>query len=78
MLRSPRVQLQKAEKFVGKGKLEAALKIYEKVLQEEQNDSGPLHQAGDLYVRLHRIDKAIEYGSFFGCHNTFQIFAEIL
>ncbi|MEE8367587.1 MAG: tetratricopeptide repeat protein, partial [Thermoanaerobaculia bacterium] len=60
MVRSPRVQLQKAEKLVGKGKLEAALKIYENVLQEEQNDSGTLNKAGDLYVRLHRIDKAIE------------------
>ena len=60
MARSPRVQLQKAEKLVGKGKLEAALKIYEKVLQEEQNDSGTLNKAGDLYVRLNRIDKAIE------------------
>jgi tetratricopeptide (TPR) repeat protein len=60
MARSPRVQLQKAEKLVGKGKLDAALKIYEKVLQEEQNDSGTLNKAGDLYVRLNRIDKAIE------------------
>ena len=40
-----------AEKYVAKGKIEAAIKEYRKVLAETPNDSNTLNRVGDLYAR---------------------------
>ncbi|MEM7482599.1 MAG: tetratricopeptide repeat protein [Acidobacteriota bacterium] len=49
-----------AEKFVARGKIEAAIREYRKVLGENPNDSTTLNRVGDLYARIERIDEAVE------------------
>ena len=48
-----------AEKYVGKGKIEAAIKEYMKVLAEFPNEAGTLNRVGDLYARIDKDDDAI-------------------
>ena len=48
-----------AEKYVAKGKLDAAIKEYLKVLKENPNDVSTLNRLGDLYARTSRIDEAV-------------------
>jgi pilus assembly protein FimV len=48
-----------AEKFVAKGKIDAAIKEYLKVLKENPNDVSTLNRLGDLYARISRIDEAV-------------------
>ena len=48
-----------AEKYVAKGKLDAAIKEYLKVLKENPNDVSTLNRLGDLYARTARIDEAV-------------------
>ena len=50
-----------AEKSLQKGKVDAALKDYVKVLEETPNDINILNKAGDLNVRLGRNDESITY-----------------
>ena len=50
-----------AEKSLQKGKVDAALKDYLKVLEETPNDINILNKAGDLNVRLGRNDESITY-----------------
>ena len=50
-----------AEKSLQKGKVDAALKDYVKVLDETPNDINILNKAGDLNVRLGRNDESITY-----------------
>ena len=50
-----------AEKSLQKGKVDAALKDYLKVLEETPNDINILNKAGDLNVRLGRNDESIPY-----------------
>ncbi|MEM7051825.1 MAG: tetratricopeptide repeat protein [Acidobacteriota bacterium] len=49
-----------AEKFVARGKIEAAIREYRKVLGENPNDSTTLNRVGDLYARIERIDEAVK------------------
>ncbi|MEM9594112.1 MAG: tetratricopeptide repeat protein [Acidobacteriota bacterium] len=51
--------IRSAEKYVSKGKLEAAIKEYRKVLAENPNDTNTLNRVGDLYARLERFDEAV-------------------
>ena len=48
-----------AEKYVAKGKLDAAIKEYLKVLKENPNDVSTLNRLGDLYARTSRIEEAV-------------------
>lgn len=50
-----------AEKALQKGKPEAALKDYLKVLEETPNDINILNKVGDLFVRLNRNEESIPY-----------------
>jgi tetratricopeptide (TPR) repeat protein len=50
-----------AEKSLLKGKVDAALKDYLKVLEETPNDINILNKVGDLYVRLGRNDESIPF-----------------
>lgn len=49
-----------AEKYVGKGKIDAAIREYRKVLEENPNDTNTLNRVGDLYARISRIDEAVK------------------
>ncbi len=53
--------LQAAEKLVAKGKIEAAIKEYKKVLDKNQGDTNTLNRVGDLYVRLRKNEDAVRY-----------------
>jgi tetratricopeptide (TPR) repeat protein len=53
--------LQSAEKFLGKGKLEQALKEYLRLLDENPRDVATLNRVGDLYVRMNRPTESIQY-----------------
>jgi len=48
-----------AEKYVAKGRVDAAIKEYLKVLKENPNDVSTLNRLGDLYARISRIDDAV-------------------
>jgi len=50
--------IRTAEKLVAKGKLEAAIKEYRKILAENPNDANILNRVGDLYARIERFDEA--------------------
>ncbi|MCP4657096.1 MAG: tetratricopeptide repeat protein, partial [bacterium] len=52
--------IRSAEKYVAKGKLEAAIKEYRKVLAENPNDANTLNRVGDLYARTERFDEAVK------------------
>jgi tetratricopeptide (TPR) repeat protein len=47
-----------AEKLVARGRLDAAIDEYRKVLAENASDTTTLNRVGDLYARLNRLDKA--------------------
>lgn len=48
-----------AEKLVSKGKIEAAIKEYRKLLSDNPNDASTLNRLGDLYARVDKIDEAV-------------------
>jgi len=50
-----------AEKSLAKGKVDSALKDYQKVLEEIPGDVSILNKVGDLLTRLNRNDEAIPY-----------------
>ncbi len=50
-----------AEKSLQKGKVDAALKDYLKVLEEVPNDINILNKVGDLFVRLNRNEESLPY-----------------
>jgi tetratricopeptide (TPR) repeat protein len=50
-----------AEKSLARGKADAALKDFLKVLEETPNDINILNKVGDLYSRLNRNDEAVPY-----------------
>lgn len=52
--------IQAAEKLVGRGRIQAAIDEYRKVLERYPNDTSTLNRVGDLYARLNRMPKAIE------------------
>jgi pilus assembly protein FimV len=49
-----------AEKLVAKGKVEAAIKEYERLLDDNPNDVNTLNRIGDLWVRINRNDEAVK------------------
>ena len=52
--------LKNAEKLVQKGKIEQAIKEYEKLLKDNPGDANTINRVGDLYGRIGQVDKAIE------------------
>ena len=52
--------LKDAEKLVQKGKLEQAIKEYEKVLKKFPDDTTIINRVGDLYGRVGQLKPAIE------------------
>ena len=52
---------QVAEKLVAKGRIEAAIKEYKKVLDKDPEDPTILNRIGDLYVRLRKSAEAADY-----------------
>ncbi|HEX9405717.1 MAG TPA: tetratricopeptide repeat protein, partial [Thermoanaerobaculia bacterium] len=48
-----------AEKLVAKGKIEPAIKEYERLLDDNPNDVNTLNRIGDLWVRINRTDEAV-------------------
>lgn len=52
--------LQSAEKLVSKGKLEAAIKEYRKILKKTPGDTNTLNRVGDLYARMDRVGEAVD------------------
>jgi pilus assembly protein FimV len=48
-----------AEKLVAKGKIEPAIKEYERLLEDNPNDVNTLNRIGDLWVRINRNDEAV-------------------
>ncbi len=51
--------IQQAERLVARGKVEAAIREYRKVLADNPRDTNTLNRVGDLYARLERNDEAI-------------------
>ena len=51
--------VQTAEKLVARGKIEAAIREYRKVLSEQPNDPTTLNRVGDLYARIDRPEEAV-------------------
>src|SRR6187549_112459 len=49
-----------AEKLVAKGKIEPAIKEYERLLEDSPNDVNTLNRIGDLWVRVNRNDEAVK------------------
>src|ERR1035437_3172914 len=57
-----------AEKSLAKGKVDAALKDYQKVLEDIPGDVGILNKVGDLLMRLNRNEEAIPYFTKIAAH----------
>lgn len=51
--------IAKAEKYVSKGKIEDAIKEYERLLSDNPNDVNTLNRIGDLWVRINRPSEAV-------------------
>ena len=49
-----------AEKLVAKGKIEPAIKEYERLLEDSPNDVNTLNRIGDLWVRVNNNDEAVK------------------
>src|SRR5215813_13933978 len=49
-----------AEKLVAKGKIEPAIKEYERLLDDNPNDVNTLNRIGDLWVRINRTEEAVK------------------
>src|SRR5688500_12505962 len=49
-----------AEKLVAKGKIEPAIKEYERLIEDNPNDVNTLNRIGDLWVRVNRNDEAVK------------------
>ena len=64
-----RKDVTKAEKLVGQGKLQSALKVYENILRKEPDDHALHNAVGDLYVRSGEPKAAVPH---------FQKSAEVL
>jgi tetratricopeptide (TPR) repeat protein len=53
--------VRSAEKYVQRGKIDAAIKEYRKVLAEYPSDANTLNRVGDLYARLEKFDEAVRF-----------------
>ncbi len=51
--------IQLAERYVSRGKIQAAIREYRKVLKKNPRDANTLNRVGDLYARIERIDDAV-------------------
>lgn len=51
--------MQNAERFVARGRIDAAIKEYRKVLADNPEDANTLNRIGDLYARVDKVDDAI-------------------
>lgn len=51
--------VRNAEKLVSRGKVEAAIREYRKLIAEQPKDTNTLNRLGDLYARLYRIEEAV-------------------
>src|SRR5262247_3855304 len=51
--------LKAAEKFLSQGKINAAIKEYRQIVDNEPNDLTTLNMLGDLYVRAEKKEEAI-------------------
>ncbi len=49
-----------AEKLVAKGRIEPAIKEYERLLDDNPNDVNTLNRIGDLWVRINRNEEAVK------------------
>ena len=49
-----------AEKLVAKGKIEPAIKEYERLLEDSPNDVNTLNRIGDLWVRVNNNAEAVK------------------
>lgn len=49
-----------AEKLVARGKIEPAIREYERLLDESPSDVNTLNRIGDLWVRIDRSDEAVK------------------
>ncbi len=52
--------LKEAEALVRRGKLDQAIREYEKILQANPNDANTINRVGDLYGRIGQVDRAVE------------------
>lgn len=52
--------IRSAERLVAKGRLQAAIAEYRKVLDKNPDDTNTLNRVGDLYARLNKIDDAVD------------------
>ena len=52
--------LREAEKLVQKGRIELAIREYEKLLKVNPSDANTINRVGDLYGRVGQVDKFIE------------------
>ncbi|MEE8137879.1 MAG: tetratricopeptide repeat protein [Thermoanaerobaculia bacterium] len=52
--------IRAAEKLVHRGRIEAAIDEFRKVLVKYPNDTSTLNRVGDLYARLNRLDEATD------------------
>jgi len=52
--------LRGAEKLVQKGKIEPAIREYEKLLKLNPNDVNTINRIGDLHNRIGQVDRAVE------------------
>ncbi len=52
--------LREAERLVQRGKVEQAIREYEKLLKKNPNDANTINRVGDLYGRVGQVDKAVE------------------
>ena len=52
--------VKQAEKLVGRGRVEAAIKQYRKVLKDNPQDINVLNRVGDLYARIQKYEDAVK------------------
>jgi tetratricopeptide (TPR) repeat protein len=62
--------ISNAERLVGRGKLQAAIDQYRKLLAQNPDDTSTLNRVGDLYARLDQVDQAIDLFSKAADHFT--------
>lgn len=52
--------VRSAERMVRRGRLEAAIAEYRKVLEQRPDDTRTLNRVGDLYLRISKVDEAVD------------------
>lgn len=62
--------ISNAERLVSRGKLQAAIDQYRKLLAQNPDDTSTLNRVGDLYARLDQVDQAIDLFSKAADHFT--------